>query len=213
MDDRERERDDSTIDDSPEPSGVDPERSFSSSTSSTLNSIDVLFDRENGRTAWEPVKPAPALGELLDSRFMLPLLLPSDPKLLAATPSRSVEMDPPAIKSPPSAVIDDFEVSSGSDREHGVFSYRCRTKKLRDVGVDTLQWVDGYRAAARFLRPVHLEEDEIERPETPRHPDDVSRDDHDNMEDGLSPLTRIPSMRRTKSTAPTPTDAKGPTLA
>ncbi|KAG8867732.1 hypothetical protein FRC20_005043 [Serendipita sp. 405] len=38
------------------------------------------------KASWQPAKPPVVLGELLDARFMLPLLLPSDPVHLGALP-------------------------------------------------------------------------------------------------------------------------------
>src|SRR6266545_1756211 len=51
-------------------------------------SIDVLFDRTSNGSSWEPIRPPQALGELLDSRFMIPLLFPSNPRFLAALPAK-----------------------------------------------------------------------------------------------------------------------------
>lgn len=48
--------------------------------------IDNLFSRTFEKSDWQPAKPPVVLGELLDSRYMLPLLLPSDPKHLGALP-------------------------------------------------------------------------------------------------------------------------------
>lgn len=48
--------------------------------------IDSLFDRTFEKSEWYPAKPPAVLGELLDSRHMLPLLLPSDPMHLGALP-------------------------------------------------------------------------------------------------------------------------------
>ncbi|EJD33454.1 hypothetical protein AURDEDRAFT_177463 [Auricularia subglabra TFB-10046 SS5] len=45
--------------------------------------IDALFDRGIDKAQWTAPRPPEALGELLDSRCMLPLVLPSDPQLLA----------------------------------------------------------------------------------------------------------------------------------
>ncbi|EIN14146.1 hypothetical protein PUNSTDRAFT_95756 [Punctularia strigosozonata HHB-11173 SS5] len=212
MDEREREREDSTAGDYPDASDVELDQSSSALAPGFTNNIDVLFDQEDKSAAWEPVKPAPALGELLDSRFMLPLLLPSNPRLLSATPSGPFDFDLSSDKGAPIPILEGLVSSNGSKRtseDRNMFAYRCRSRKIRDVGVDTLQWVDGYKAAARFLRPVHLDEDDIERSETPRHREDMSEDNLEFMDRGLSPLTRIPSMRRTKSTVPTPSDTKG----
>jgi len=64
---------------------------MSNSNSSTAEfiaqqAIDNLFDRTFEKAEWQPAKSPEVLGELLDSRYMLPLLLPSDPAHLGALP-------------------------------------------------------------------------------------------------------------------------------
>ena len=49
----------------------------SSETFAAQHSIDNLFDRSHSQSEWEPAKAPQVLGELLDSRHMLPLFLPS----------------------------------------------------------------------------------------------------------------------------------------
>jgi hypothetical protein len=51
--------------------------------------IDGLLDSNLEAGDWLPPKPPPVLRELLDSRYILPILFPSDPKYL-----RAVSMDP-----------------------------------------------------------------------------------------------------------------------
>ena len=64
-------------------------QSISASNSSEFmaqRAIDDLFSRTFEKSDWQPAKPPVVLGELLDSRHMLPLLLPSDPMHLGALP-------------------------------------------------------------------------------------------------------------------------------
>ncbi|KAG8931066.1 hypothetical protein FRC01_001883 [Tulasnella sp. 417] len=58
--------------------------------------IDNLFDPEHPKTDWTAPKPPEALGELMNSRYMIPLIFPSDPALIAASTSRDA-LHPPAI--------------------------------------------------------------------------------------------------------------------
>src|SRR6201999_1859458 len=62
--------------------------SVSSETYVTQQNIDLLFEHDADAPTWEPAKPPDVLGEFLDSRHMLPLLLPSDPRLLSASPKK-----------------------------------------------------------------------------------------------------------------------------
>ncbi|KAG9051555.1 hypothetical protein FS837_004065 [Tulasnella sp. UAMH 9824] len=58
--------------------------------------IDNLFDPEHPKSEWTAPKPPEALGELMNSRYMIPLIFPSDPALIIASPSRDA-LHPPAI--------------------------------------------------------------------------------------------------------------------
>ncbi|KAG8781110.1 hypothetical protein FRC15_009036 [Serendipita sp. 397] len=72
-----------------DPSSPPQGQSIPATTSSdTLaqQAIDDLFSRSFEKASWQPAKPPVVLGELLDARFMLPLLLPSDPVHLGALP-------------------------------------------------------------------------------------------------------------------------------
>ena len=55
--------------------------------------VDMLFDRAQEKSTWEPPSPPDILGELLDSRHMLPIYLPSDPRLLGAVPAQHTAAD------------------------------------------------------------------------------------------------------------------------
>lgn len=48
--------------------------------------IDRLLDPAFETSDWLPPKPPQVLGELMESRYMLPLLFPSDPQSLRAVP-------------------------------------------------------------------------------------------------------------------------------
>lgn len=48
--------------------------------------IDALFDGSTHLADWTPESPPECLGELLDSRWMIPFVLPSDPDYLVAMP-------------------------------------------------------------------------------------------------------------------------------
>ncbi|KIO34738.1 hypothetical protein M407DRAFT_3358 [Tulasnella calospora MUT 4182] len=58
--------------------------------------IDNLFDPDHPKSEWTAPKPPEALGELMNSRYMIPLIFPSDPALIVAS-SSSDALHPPAI--------------------------------------------------------------------------------------------------------------------
>ena len=170
---------------------------FPSDTTASY-SIDVLFRKSQDKAAWVPPKAPKVLGELLDSRYMLPLLFPSDPRLLSALPGRS------------SLVSGDDRLQSPTRPKPdipGAMAWRSRNRKLRQVGLDTLRWVDGVRPTTRWARPADLDDidDEVDhdQEDTKRISEsDKSQPLPDSPKlDGDTPFTRTrkPSARRRAS--------------
>jgi hypothetical protein len=164
----------------------------SSDTAAAQQGIDMLFERTQDISSWEPAKAPQVLGELLDSRYMLPLLLPSDPRMLSALPGK-----PPTIQDEKRSSIQfnsgTRSASRASVKRSGIMAWRSRNRKLRQVGADTLQWVDGVRSAARWVRPVQVEDDEDE--DAPQSTDDLLRNGSHDPDTHITPLTRKPSTR------------------
>ncbi|KAI0721376.1 DIL domain-containing protein [Cerioporus squamosus] len=176
----------------------------SSEVSAAQRSIDGLFDRSQEKLLWEPAKAPDPLGELLDSRYMLPLLLPSDPRMLGALPTKPASLDDQK-RSSVRLSIDGSSRSTSRASYRGAMSYRF-SKQLRDIGPSTLQWVDGRGAAARWTRPEPepMEPDEEDDKPPPPYPDeDDDRPEGERDENGLkintavhlTALTRAPSGR------------------
>ncbi|KAF8140333.1 DIL domain-containing protein [Boletus edulis] len=149
---RERERDideDSAID---QPASTKNPSISATDTSAMQHSVDLLFDRTLDQSSWESPKPPQVLGELLDSRYMLPLFLPSDPRVLSAAPLKrhtaeftkrtSNHQSEPRISSRTNAV-----------RSMG---WKCRSHRVREVSVDSLWWLDSFKPS-RWARPMYVE--------------------------------------------------------
>src|SRR6267378_3243232 len=123
------ERDDASIfNDSISAHAASLTSSASTEASAAQHNIDLLFGED--ATSWEPVRPPEVLGEFLDSRYMLPLLLPSDPVLLSAMPTM------PALwqnESATDGVLDGRSVSRDSKRGFGSLPWRITTKRLRET--------------------------------------------------------------------------------
>ncbi|KAA1468705.1 hypothetical protein DENSPDRAFT_485477 [Dentipellis sp. KUC8613] len=192
--------------------------SSSTETSLAQRNIDLLFDRDQDASSWEPAKSPEVLGEFLDSRYMLPLLLPSDPRMLSAAPKRpSMGEDEKRHSGQLSANGDVRSASRASRRSHGTIPWRTKTKRLRDVGLETLQWVDGIGSASRWTRPV--EPDENDEDEDIEHPPGYSSEDP-HTDDGdltitteirrVTPLTQKPSLRSKRGTGQTPVEPTAP---
>lgn len=165
----------------------------SQETNTAQRNIDALFDRTWEKSAWEPARAPDPLGELLDSRYMLPLLFPSDPRMLGALPANRTTPD--EAKHHSNRLSQDSTASRASFGTRGAMAWRLKSKKLREVSATTLQWVDGSRAARRWTRPAELEEEE-EWEQLPPYPTaDVQSPDALKVEVHFTPLTRKPSAR------------------
>ncbi|KAH9846836.1 DIL domain-containing protein [Lenzites betulinus] len=220
---REREREGS-VSASPSLHEVPIASDASSATSmegtAAQRSIDALFDRAQEKLLWEPAKAPDPLGELLDSRFMLPLLLPSDPRMLGALPTK-----PPSLDEEKRAGVrlsidgSSRSASRASFGNRGAMGWRF-SKHLREIGPSTLQYVDGSRAAARWTRPVDMEEEDGDKapPPYPFDDDPSGEDGELKIDTGavhLTALTRAPSGRsrgRTSVATGTPIEQRGDPL-
>jgi len=147
-----------------------------SETQNPYRSIDILFDKLKDKSLWEPIKPPQPLGELLDSRYMIPLLFPTDPRMLGAFSkhlSLTQIVDVNGSKTQSDDTVSsrqsfESQRSSRSGRSpdvvDGIMSCRWRNKKIREVGMNTLQKIDGTTAAARWGKIVdpRFMDDDIE---------------------------------------------------
>jgi hypothetical protein len=185
--------------------------SASTEVLSAQHNIDLLFDREEDTTSWEPVRPPEVLGELLDSPYMLPLLLPSDPVMLSAMPKLPAYWQNENVVN---GLSDSRCPSRTSKRSAGSIPWQIMTKYLRDTSLSILRWVDGAGSYARWVHRVNMEggpEDEDCDGETlPPNPTELGDDQGSDTSPSsgvrrVTPLTRRPSLR-TKGRASTPVD-------
>ena len=168
-----------------------------------LHNIDLLFDQEQDAASWEPVRPPEVLGEFLDSRYMLPLLLPSDPVMLSAAPKL------PAFwrnEDAADGILDSQCASRASKRSAGSLPWRISAKRLRDTSLGILRWVDGAGSHARWTRSADVEGREYDGGMSPLS----SEDDESDMAvtpavRRVTPLTRRFSLR-TKGRASDPAE-------
>ncbi|CAA7258656.1 unnamed protein product [Cyclocybe aegerita] len=169
----------------------------SSEAASPQHSIDILFDKSFDKSSWEPVRPPQALGELLDSRYMLPLLFPSDPRLLAALPGKPDFLEDTKRTSIQNSSSNSDNGSSRGSTTGKPMSWRSRNRKVREVGIATLQWVDGVRSASRWGRPVAHEYDPDEDEDRRTSVSEGRGEEESTMRINthVTPLTRKPSGR------------------
>lgn len=120
-----------------------------------LNNVDSLFNGSPNKTEWQPLPAPEVLGELLESRYLHPLSLPSDPRMLAAVPGRMPDPEPfaeSATLSPPSKNKHTRNLSRVRTSERRVLDWVTRTKSMRQVTLDVLDCVDGCPGTNRWIR-------------------------------------------------------------
>jgi len=181
MNDRDHDREESiasTLNDAAEVASQAPSVSASGSTESeqtrAQRGIDLLFSREFERVEWTAPGPPEALGELRDSRHMLPLVFPSNPRLLAAVPRTRVEPLPvhetrkggskrESTTLTPNGHVSTFlevqkerPVSRSSMTRRGNMGWKSRAQKLRMIDIETLEWVDGVRGQGKWAGVGHV---------------------------------------------------------
>ncbi|KAF9496117.1 hypothetical protein BDN71DRAFT_1446529 [Pleurotus eryngii] len=195
IDERDRDRESiSSMQDTLEDSRSAPSiRSISSSTSGSQHGVDILFDKTRDKSVWEPEKAPQVLGELLDSRYMLPLLFPSDPRLLAALPGKLSEHKDRKSESGRGYTSPRTPDASSNPRR-GSMSWRSRNKKIREVGIDVLQWVDGIPSAARWTKLAEADEEE-NSPTYDTADVETPYGEELTIRTNVVPLTRQPSGR------------------
>ncbi|KIM75400.1 hypothetical protein PILCRDRAFT_827312 [Piloderma croceum F 1598] len=184
------------------PAAVGPAPSVSTVSSSDTtvaqHNIDMLFDRMQEKSAWEPAKAPQVLGELLDSRYMLPLLLPSDPRMLSASPGKPPSLDAKEKRRSAQLAAEGRSASRASAGTRGSMAWRSKSRKIREIGVEALQFVDGVRSASRWSMAVEAMDNDSEHDV---HPNESVSDEgpggygRDTIVSRITPLTRKPSGR------------------
>lgn len=163
-------------------------------------SIDLLFDPFDADAAlsWEPIRPPQVLGELLDSRYMLPLLFPSDPRKLAAVPGDVNLVAENAPRNRNSMVSD---TSSQTSTARPVVKWRSKNRRIRELDIATLHALDRGRTTIRWNRTLTDYNDASESNENEGGLSESLANSHQsNGEEGnvaihFTPLTRKPSAR------------------
>ncbi|KAJ7492702.1 hypothetical protein FB451DRAFT_1219300 [Mycena latifolia] len=131
----------------------------SSDGSAAQHGIDMLFERAQEKSSWEPAKPPQ-------------LVFPDDkPSNAHSTP-------------------DSRSSSRASEGSRGAMPWRSRDRTLRQVGIGTLQWVDGVRSAARWGRLANPDEEEMRS-----YTEDDTEAQELTVDTHITPLTRKPSGR------------------
>ncbi|KAL4069680.1 DIL domain-containing protein [Scleroderma yunnanense] len=195
---RERERehdlDDSSVI-SGNPSITKASSISTTETSANQHNVDLLFDRTFDKFIWEPPRAPQVLGELLDSRHMLPLFLPSDPRRLSASP---VKTHVPEYAR--HLAGHRFEArGAGQMNVHGPMEWKCRSYRVRGVSTQTLQWMDGLKPSSSRGRPLEVHYADYGGDESSSSPSEIESLRIDTQVPRTSshstPLTRKPSAR------------------
>ncbi|KAF8632573.1 hypothetical protein AX15_001783 [Amanita polypyramis BW_CC] len=162
----------------------------SSEASNPAQSIDVLFEKQRNGQTWEPLKPPPLLGEFFNSRYMIPLLFPTNPRMLAARPGKAALPEEEShLQSVPNS-----RCSSRASIDRAP-SWQLNCRKLREVGLKSLQRLDGAGRTAQWGKTTEYEEDgELQERHPPTHQPDVDEiETKRGINTHFTPLTRKPS--------------------
>ncbi|KAF8647938.1 hypothetical protein AX16_006470 [Volvariella volvacea WC 439] len=147
--------------------------------------IDLLFNL--GDATWEPIRPPQVLGELLDSRHMLPLLFPSDPRLLAVVPDRSEDSLEEIF-----SIRKSMDSGSGRSKRQSV-RWKSKNRRVRELAISALKYVDiglpEYRWEKTFNEDGDLVHLSASRREVESDAGTTNTDPH------ITPFTRRPSLR------------------
>ncbi|KAJ3826182.1 DIL domain-containing protein [Lentinula raphanica] len=184
---------------SPEPGNSSVLSAGSTEALAAQEAIDLLFDHGTEKSNWEPAHPPQVLGELLDSRYMLPLIFPSDPCMLSARPGKIPVYEDDG-RSPLPTPDPTRSASRASDGSRGAMSWYSTNRKVREVSSGALRWIDGAVAASRWGRPV-LDEDDGDGEQHPGRPEMSDEEEHEaETGNGLRVDTRITPLTRKRST-------------
>ncbi|KAH8120285.1 DIL domain-containing protein [Phellopilus nigrolimitatus] len=207
--DRDKDYDDDSLSsEAQEANGSSPyAKSFSTrsidESSQTQSSVDLLFDKTLNQTEWTPQQPPEVLGELLESRYMLPLLLPSDPRMLGAVPGKKPEPE----RTPNLNASSIHRIANGNARSHSrtsnrrVLDWVMKGKRMRYVRVELLDWLDGTAESGRWTRRADSDDQDEEVTEGGMHNSDSSSSPSDGEPEmrhnhvRLTRLARAPSSR------------------
>lgn len=169
------------------------------------NNIDLLFDKSPNISEWMPQHPPEVLGELLESRYMLPLTLPSDPRMLAAVPGRrpDPEHTPNLNHSSKKSMNGDIRNASRVRSSHRrVLDWVTKGRRLRHIGADMLDCIDGSSGSGRWTRRADADAQDEEATEGVQEPRSVSGDagsEEDEEHPSHVHLTRLTRATSTRS--------------
>ncbi|KAJ3857850.1 DIL domain-containing protein [Lentinula lateritia] len=167
--------------------------------------IDLLFDQGTEKSNWEPAQPPQVLGELLDSRYMLPLIFPSDPRMLSARPGKIPVLEDDK-RSPLPTPDPTRSASRASNGSRGAMTWHSRNHKVREISSGALKWIDGAVSASRWGRLVP-DESELGDVEVEHHGlSETSEEEHAaesanglRVDTRITPLTRKRSARKARA--------------
>jgi hypothetical protein len=121
-------------------------------------SIDSLFDGTTHLAEWTPQSAPESVGELLDNRFMIPFILPTDPEYLVAMPPFDIAFQALSSGSP---FISDNGSSSSRPASRSSWSssrplgFRLPSHRaIRRLPQDFFSWLKDKEAESRLRRDV-----------------------------------------------------------
>ncbi|OCB88557.1 hypothetical protein A7U60_g4260 [Sanghuangporus baumii] len=149
------------------------DKSYSASSVDDLatsrSNVDLLFDKSSDKSEWTPQQPPEVLGELLESRYMLLLVLPSDPRMLSAVIWKRTDHGLGSNPNNPDRVSFGKEHvrTPGNARlsHRRVLDWVTKGRHLREVGTEILDYVDGSSGSGRWRRRAEIDTQDEEATE------------------------------------------------
>ncbi|EJD03989.1 uncharacterized protein FOMMEDRAFT_83167 [Fomitiporia mediterranea MF3/22] len=129
------------------------------SQATSQSSVDLLFEKSpSEKSEWTPQRPPEVLGELLESRYMLPLTLPSDRRMLSAVawkrPDHEHALNTNSNGIKRGSLLQDGVRSLSRTRpsRRRCLDWTTRARRMRRVGVELLDCIDGPAWSGRWAR-------------------------------------------------------------
>ncbi|WWC95155.1 hypothetical protein V866_002009 [Kwoniella sp. B9012] len=171
--------------------------------------IDALFDGSTALGEFVPQSAPECLGELLDSRYMLPFVLPNDNTYLIASPPRDAAYR--NLLLPASPFISD---GSGSSRPPSRSSFSSsrpmgwslpKQRKLRELPMDFFEWLKGKETDYKLNSDAWAFKQKRTIPST--NPEDDEDDRVATIKD-IRDLPKKIERKRSIEKSPTPTPTR-----
>lgn len=157
--------------------------------------IEALFDGSTAIGDWTPQTAPESPGELLDSRFMLPFLIPRNDFLLAAPPPDTAYRNLMVERQLPDGSIPSRPLSSASFSSSAPLGWVRTHARVRDMPPDFFSWLKSRQAEAQGRLGYQRPRTDSRLREEPGKVDLAEDDEGDEVEELLGELEPLAEDR------------------